>query len=612
MPGIAGIISKNSEEKTAIDLKMMIATMLHESFYAHGDYANGQLKTHVGWVCHEGSFSDCMPVWNEKKNVVLIFFGENFTDLELFRYLKSRNHQFDNSNASYLIHLYEEKGIDFLQELNGWFSGILIDIKEGNVFLFNDRYGMQRIFYYEGKDAFYFASEAKALLKVCPELREIDMKGFGEFLSCNCVLENRTLFKNVFLLPGAAAWIFGRDDSVEKTCYFKPDVWEKQPWLEKEYFYSKLEDTFKKILPRYFRANQKIGISLTGGLDTRAIMGNMKMSEGKYPCYTFGGMYRDCYDVKVARKVADTCHQTHQTLYLDKKFLSDFPEYAEKAIYISDGYVDVSGAYEIYLNSLAREIAPIRMTGNYGGEILRAIEGKIKATPPDEKIYSSDINIHLRDAENTVAGLYNSSSHPMTFNLCKEMPWLRNLGFICEQSQLTPRTPYLDNDLVALMYRAPPEVRNDMELTLRLIAEGSPELGVILSDRGFGGNKKFPISTLIERYYDFLFKAEYAYNYGMPQWLAQMDYVFMSMHLEKLFLGCHKFAHYRIWFRDELADYIKGILLDGKSLGRPYVNSKKVEKMVQSHTKGDRNYTTDISKLVSLELLHRIFIENEL
>jgi len=605
MPGITGIICKTPKEKNEIDLQLMVGSMLHEPFYTSGTYINSQIGIYAGWVCHEGSFSDCMPVWNEKKNAVLIFFGENFTDLELFDQLKAKHHKFDNSNASYLIHLYEEKGVDFLQNLNGWFSGILVDIQAGKVFLFNDRYGMQRIFYYEGKDAFYFSSEAKALLKICPELREIDMKGLGEFLSCNCVLEYRTLFKNVFLLPGAAAWIFLQDGSLTKHFYFKPDVWENQPWLEKEFFYEKLKDTFSKVLPRYFRTNQKIGISLTGGLDTRVIMANVDMPAGKYPCYTFGGMYRDCYDVKIARKVAETCYQSHQTLYLDKNFLSDFQKYAEKTVYISDGYFDVSGSYEVYLNSLARGIAPVRITGNYGGEILRGIEGKLKAVPPHELLYDHDIKTYVREAANTVARLYNSSTHPMTFNLFNEIPWFRNNGFLCEQSQVTLRTPYMDNDLVALMYRAPMNARNNMELTLRLIADGNPALGNIPTDRGFGGNKKFLLSALIEQYYKFLSKAEYAYNYGMPQWLAKIDYLFKFMHFEKLFLGRHKFAHFRLWYRDELDDYIKNILLDEKTLRRSYLNNKTVGKMVHAHTKGNRNYTTEISKILTLELIHR-------
>jgi len=612
MPGIAGIISKTPQEKNEKELQLMVGSMLHESFYNSGTYSNDHLGVYAGWICHEGSFSDCMPVWNEKKNAALIFFGENFTDIELFDQLKAKHHRFDKSNASYLIHLYEENGIDFLQNLNGWFSGILLDIGADKVFLFNDRYGMQRIFYYEGKGAFYFSSEAKALLKICPELREIDMKGLGEYLSCNSVLENRTLFKNIFLLPGASAWEFKPDGSLSRECYFKTETWENQPWLEKEFFYEKLKDTISKILPRYFRTNQKISISLTGGLDTRVIMANIDMAAGKFPCYTFGGMYRDCYDVKVARKVAEACQQTHRTLYLDKIFLSDFPKYAEKTVYISDGYCGVSSSYEVYLNNLARDIATIRITGNYGGEILRGIEGVLKAVPPDEELYSSDINIYVQDAANTVADLYQSSHHPMTFNLFKQIPWFRNHGFVIEQSQLTPRTPYLDNDLVALMYRAPINVRDDMELTLRLIADGNPVLGAIPSDRGFGGKRKFLLSTLFELYFDISFKAEYAYNYGMPQWLAKIDYVLMFMHFEKLFLGRHKFSHFRLWYRDVLADYIKSILLDEKTLSRPYLNRKTVEDMVRGHTRGNCNYTTQLSEIITLELIHRLLIESNL
>ena len=254
MPGIVGIISKSFVGKKQ-DIERMVNCMLHESFYSLGTYLNDELGVYAGWICHQDSFCDCMPIWNEKKNMVLIFFGENFTDLELFDQLKAKNHRFDNINASYIIHLYEENGIDFFKELNGWFSGILIDMQENKIILFNDRYGMQKIFYYEGKEAFYFASEAKALLNICPNC-VLDMQGLGELISCACVLENRTLFKNVFLLPAASAWIF-QDNRLRKDNYFNPSEWENQSWLEKEFFYEKLKESFIRILSRYFRGQSK-------------------------------------------------------------------------------------------------------------------------------------------------------------------------------------------------------------------------------------------------------------------------------------------------------------------------------------------------------------------
>jgi asparagine synthase (glutamine-hydrolysing) len=483
-----------------------------------------------------------------------------------------------------------------------------VDLRVGKVILFNDRYGYQRMYYHAGKDAFYFSSEAKALLKICPELREIDMKSLGEYFCCECVLENRTLFKNIFLLPCAAKWIFQKDIIPKKDFYFRQDVWENQTWLEKDFFYDRLRETFNKILPRYFRAEQTIGISLTGGLDTRMLMSNMTMPASKYPCYTFGSMYRDNYDVKIARKVTAAANQTHQVLTLDKNFLADFPQYAEKTVFISDGYADVSISPEIYINKLAREIAPIRMTGNYGSEILRSVRW-LECGNPNLNLFDSDFIRFLQDAPATFAKLDQNIQHPLSFTLFIEAPWRENIRFIIEQSQLTLRTPYMDNDLVALMYRSPMETRNNKELSFRLIKDGNPSLSKFLTDRGLSINSDSPSSMLSHLYYEFLFRAEYAYNYGMPQWLARFDHIFKYMHFEKLFLGRHKFNHFRLWYRDELASYVKEILLDKRTTNRPYLNKNYLIEIVHGHTTGNRNYTTEITKMLTLELIQRQLIE---
>jgi asparagine synthase (glutamine-hydrolysing) len=73
----------------------------------------------------------------------------------------------------------------------------------------------------------------------------------------------------------------------------------------------------------------------------------------------------------------------------------------------------------------------------------------------------------------------------------------------------------------------------------------------------------------------------------------------------------HKFSHYRLWHRDELAEYVRQILLDPRTLSRPYLERKAVEATVQGHLAGDRNYTTEIHKLLTLELLQRLFIESK-
>jgi asparagine synthase (glutamine-hydrolysing) len=603
MPGITGIIGKTSPEKHKQDIGHMVNCMLHESFYESGTFNDDQMGVFVGWICHKGSFCDCMPVWNEKKNVVLIFFGENFTDLELFDQLKSKNHRFDNTNASYIVHMYEEKGPDFLLDLNGCFCGILIDIKLSRIILFNDRYGIQKIFYYEGKNAFYFSSEAKCLLNVCPELRNLDMQGVAEMLACNCVLENRTLYKDVSLLPVASAWIFEKD-KLKNDTYFSPDVWENQTWLEKNLFYERLEGTFRKILPRYLRANQKIGISLTGGVDSRMILANIDMAEGKYPCYTFGGMYRDNFDVSISRKVAAVKKQSHETITVGHEFLSNFAHWAEKTTYITDGYLEVNGSSEIYINKLARQIAPIRLTGNFGGEVLRSIR-HIKPSPVMAGLFHPDLYHYV---DNIPGTLKQYEKDPLSFVLFHDSPWHNNNRMVSEQSQVTMRTPYLDNELTALMYRLQADVRKDKQMSLRLIS-GDPAVAKFPTDRGLQAKPIFLFSPIKHFICEFSAKAEYAYDYGMPQWLARLDHLFRFMHFEKLFLGRHKFNHYRVWYRDDLSDYVKTILLDSRTLTRPYLNKKTVEDIVKAHTSGNRNYTTEITQLLSVELIQRLLIE---
>src|SRR3989442_9934453 len=108
-------------------------------------------------------------------------------------------------------------------------------------------------------------------------------------------------------------------------------------------------------------------MSLTGGLDTRMIMAWHKARPGSLPCYTFGGMFRDCRDVLVARQVAHACGQSHEVIPVGEEFLSRFPHYAERTVYLTDGCLDLTHSPDLYVNERVREIAPVRMTGNYGG-----------------------------------------------------------------------------------------------------------------------------------------------------------------------------------------------------------------------------------------------------
>ncbi|MGA9142883.1 MAG: hypothetical protein WA664_06415 [Candidatus Acidiferrales bacterium] len=615
MPGIAGIITRMPRDWAEPRLRQMVETLRHETFYTVGASIDEPSGAYLGWAARAKSFSDGMPLCNEGGDVSLIFSGEDFPEPGTTHRLKERGHRLTASSASYLVHLYEEDPT-FLAHLNGRFHGVLTDRSRGTVTLFNDRYGLHRIYYHQSKDAFYFAAEAKAILAVCPELRRTDPRGLGELIACGCVMEDRTVFTGIHALPPASEWVFRNGQVERKGFYFDQLDWENQSPLEPEKFYEQLKETFSRNLPRYFDSQEKIGMSLTGGLDTRMVMAWDKSPEGALPCYSFGSSYRECQDVAIARRVAELCRQPYKVIPAGRDFLSQFARYAERTVYLSDGCADVNRASDLYLNERAREIAPLRMTGNYGSEVLRrtkpirpnAPDPAFKPVDPRPGLFSPELISQIGAARQTYARALETNA--ATFAVFRQAPWHHYGLSTLEQTQIGVRTPFLDNDLVALVFRGPQSALMSSDACLRLITDGNAGLRTIRSDRGLAGDHSKMIAAITRGYLEFTFKAEYAYDYGMPQKVARIDHFFSALHLERLFLGRHKFAHYRVWYRDALSNYVREMLLDSRSLSRSYIERRSVETIVEGHLKGNRNYTTEIHKLLTLELLHRLFLDS--
>ena len=608
MPGVVGIYGSNLDGHNLTLLDAMVDCMTYERFYTSGKYVNSELGLWLGWVCHEGSFCDCLPIWNETNDICLIFVGEHFADGSEISRLRAAGHAIapGPQTASYLVHLYEELGRDFVRELNGHFNGVVIDLRRKDALLFNDRYGVIRLYYSQCGEALYFATEAKSLLKILPHTRAMNDPSLGEFLSLGCVLQNRTLFNGISLLPPASIWRFSSEGHSTQGTYFDPKTWEDQAPLSAAEYFEHLRDIWIRILPRYFFGERKVGVSMTGGLDSRMILAWAHLSQGQFPTYTFGGPYRECADVRLARQVAAICQQPHQVLSIGSDFLSNFASLAEKEVFISDGAMDVTGSIDVYAQSLARGVAPVRLSGVNGGEILRSLVA-FKAQRLCHRLYTGDM-LSLSEAG---ASTYEKelAGNRLSFIAFKQSPWYMSAKFAIEHSQITFRTPYFDNELVRLAYRVPTDLAGSNVPALRLIAEGNPALETVGTDRGLAFRAIPVVMRARHEFHQFTFKAEYAYDYGMPQWLARIDHFLSPLHLESLFLGRHKFHHFRVYYRGALAGYVKDVLLDPRSRSRPYVHGDFLETMVNAHVGGYRNYTTEIHKLLTCELIHRLFLE---
>lgn len=612
MPGITGLIiirTKGNEEHL---LKIMHQETLHESFYSKGIHLVKKYDYLMGYTAIQGSFADCMPIFNEKKDILLFITGECYDDPRIKADLKNKGHKFDPDNASYLVHRYEELGESLFQELNGWFNGVILDLRQNKVLIFNDRYGIRRLYIYENPYLIAFASEAKALIKAFPELREVSYQSIGEFLVYDCVLQNRTYFPKIQLLPPGSLWTY-QNGSLEKNSYLNMTELENQPKLTLEQFKAELTDTFQSILPRYFQRGP-IGLGLTGGLDTRSIIACRNPEPGELPCYTFTGSYKDILDARLAPKVAKTCGQKHTKIVLqDEKLIKEYPSWVEKAIFISDGLEGTDKADVLYFNSIAREIAPVRMTGKYGSQVLKGIFG-FKPRPPAPEIINPEFKPFLEIAEKTAQDF--SEIHPLTFLLQGAIPWWWNSFVALETSQIEIRSPFLDNDFIRVLYKAP-ELPPDfgIKFELSLIARCKPELMNIPTTGSHGGKGLKPIAELKRLWILSLMMIDKAYNhedlpYNLTHAFAKIDKnIITPLHLDYIISGHAEFRRYRRWYRDELSGYIKDILLNEKTLTHPYWNRKGLIKVVNDHINGRGNYLREIRKALQIELLHRVLIE---
>jgi asparagine synthase (glutamine-hydrolysing) len=608
MPALVGIISELKSEICREKLKLMVGAIRHESSYNYGYYIDSKFPIHLGWTCHKESFADCMPIQNETQDIALFIAGEVFPESDTILALRRKGHAFIEGNASYLVHLYEELDNEFFFELNGWFSGVIIDWRKDRTYLFNDRYGMHRIFMHEGRKGLFFSSEAKALLRVLPETREFDLQGLGQFMTLGCTLGTKSLYRGIQVLPGGTLFEFTKNSLRRELCYFNREILEEQTHLPNSDYISQFAELLPRVTRKFIFSKRPVAMSLTGGIDSRMVIACLNSPAGSLPCYTFGSMYRETFDVKIARRVARECHQMHQALVLGNDFLAKLPSYLQKAVFLSDGYMGILGAGELYANSMARKIAPVRLTGNHGSELLRGVRA-FKSRMPRGNIIDRDVHPILEEANNSFCELVRKSS-ATSFVVFVQAPHQYYGRLSIERSQVDLRTPFLDNDVVRLVYRANPTC-DGLLLAHTVIARYNPALRAIPTDRGFLGPNGFVSNKWRRVFREAVFKAEYFSGTGAPDWFVRSNRLIKWMHLQDGFLGWHRFYNPRMWLSGYLKNYVYELLLSDHQLDScPYINKKNLNVIINEHFQEKKNYTREIDMVLTLALAAKLFFHS--
>jgi len=598
MPGIFGVIDKTRSRsdldqachRRAFDL--MAAAMMYEPSYRCSRHEFPALGVYAGWVGRTDTAASSAPV--EVLGVSLFVAGEFSIDAG------------GADAARRAIQTYVGAPQNFPAGVGGQCSALLVDEMRRTVLLFNDRLGIERLFVYENDERYVFSSEAKAILAAVRATRSFDPAGLAEFLGTGCTFGEQSLFRDIRILRPSTVVELTGDGRARERRYFEAATWEALQPLPQRQFLGELAEALDESVRHHTSPQGSVALSLTGGLDSRMVIAAARAADGSVPCYTFGSMYRDTYDVRVARAVARACGQPHHVLVLDDVFVRTSPEWLERAINISDGYLGLSGAAELYLNRLARGVAPVRVTGNYGGELLRGFRA-FKGSIPRGDFLAPEMARQVQEANDAFAAL--GEMRPLTFTLLCQAP--SGYGrYAIERSQVGVRSPFLDQRVINLLYRSPGRFAPGTEPSTFLVERHRPDLLGIATDRGRLGRGGRLRRGALHLYRELLFRGEYWTGHGATHGIAALTRGRSGHLLEGLFTGRHKFLHPRIWMRGRLGEYVSDVLGGDFEDALPSVfRPGAIRRMIEQHVQGSHNYWQEIDKLLTLAVAHRTLLK---
>ncbi len=334
MCGICGAAFATPKQDTESRVRVMTAAMSHRGPDGEGFLVNEPRAPGLALGMRRLSIIDLpgghQPIWNETRDVAVIFNGELYNYRQLRDTLAACGHRFSTeSDTEILVHAWEEWGEDCLPEFRGMFAFAILDLRRRYatvpvLFLARDPLGIKPLYYTQSTDGFAFASEVRALLAsgLCP--KQISEDALTAYLLFGSVSEPVTLLEGVFSLPPG-----------HKMMTYIPErrrVPRARPWYDATHssaardpnrpreFYGAarlLRPLLTDAVEAHLIADVPVGLFLSSGLDSSAIAmlaGRAKAGIQSFTL-TFPGTTFD--EAALARVVADRCGSQHTEVPLD-------------------------------------------------------------------------------------------------------------------------------------------------------------------------------------------------------------------------------------------------------------------------------------------------------
>ena len=386
MCGVAGYFNIQAPPEGSLRcLERMIWPLRHrgpDGFGFFQDDLIGFAHARLSIIDLEGGWQ---PICNEDRSVWVIFNGEIFNYLELRKQLVGQGHHFSTeSDTEVIVHLYEEKGSDFVQDLNGQFAIALYDTRKQSILLARDRMGIRPLFYCQHKGRCYFGSEIKAIFSADPSLsRSIDPQVLQDIFTLWSPVGADTIFTGVLQLQPGHILEINRQGVGPQQQYWDIDYHTPVFNASEDELVEELRALLIDSVRLQLRADVPVGAYLSGGLDSSVITSLIRHYTTN-PLRTFSVAFEDAvYDERPEQaKVINYLHTEHDQVVCS---YADIAEVFPRVIYHAETPIVRTAPAPLFLLSalVRKHDYKVVLTGEGSDEILGGYdlfkEAKVRA-----------------------------------------------------------------------------------------------------------------------------------------------------------------------------------------------------------------------------------------
>ena len=290
MCGFAGYINNYATFDKMAVIKAMADRIVHRGpddahYYVDEDISLGFRRLSI--IDLEGGRQ---PILNEDGSLVLLFNGEIYNYQSIREDLLKAGHVFKTkTDSEVILHGYEEYGKKVLDRLRGMFAFIIWNKQTKELFGARDIFGIKPFYYYKKDGEFLFGSEIKSFLSHPKFEKELDEDMIPLYLSYEYIPDERTIFKNVYKLPGAHCFTY-KDGKLEVERYYhiRYNIEEDKSL---EYWEDAITKEFSESVAMHQISDVEVGCFLSSGVDSSYVV--KEVSKGTEKIKTFSVGYEE-------------------------------------------------------------------------------------------------------------------------------------------------------------------------------------------------------------------------------------------------------------------------------------------------------------------------------